>query len=151
MAGLITTSKLRVELFSHERYLLGQLSIFGYDQYKHTDTIVSNVMSYSDWINSYKDFNGIKVEGLETTNLPKHFKSIKVKNIHLFLNQKSGFSFKWHSDDLNVFLYVVKGYKRVYIKNKMFKLQAGEGVYIPKHTLHKVFSDKNTWALSIGY
>ena len=98
MAGLITTSKLRVELFSHERYLLGQLSIFGYDQYKHTDTIVSNVMSYSDWINSYKDFNGIKVEGLETTNLPKHFKSIKVKNIHLFLNQKSGFSFKWHSD-----------------------------------------------------
>ena len=108
-------------------------------------------MSYSDWINSYKDFNGIKVEGLETTNLPKHFKSIKVKNIHLFLNQKSGFSFKWHSDDLNVFLYVVKGYKRVYIKNKMFKLQAGEGVYIPKHTLHKVFSDKNTWALSIGY
>lgn len=151
LAGLITTSKLQLEILDPNRYLLGQLSIFGYGNYKHSDTIVSNVMSYSDWVSNHKLYTGIKVEGLETSDLSKHFKNIKIKNIHLFLNQKTGFSFRWHRDDVNVFLYVVKGYKRVYIKNKVLNLKAGEGVYIPKRTLHKVFSNKDTWALSVGY
>ena len=144
--------ELKLEILDADRYMSAQVSMFGYSIYTHSDTIVSNVMSYSQWINSYKSYNGIKVEGLETnTKITKHFKHIKVKNIHLFLNQKTGYSFKWHSDDVNVFLYVVSGHKRVHIKNEVYRLTSGQGVIIPKHTLHKVFSQKNTWALSVGF
>jgi mannose-6-phosphate isomerase-like protein (cupin superfamily) len=49
-----------------------------------------------------------------------------------------------------VYLYVLKGSKRVSIQNKTFIVKAGQGVLIPKGHKHRVFNYKNTWALSIG-
>jgi mannose-6-phosphate isomerase-like protein (cupin superfamily) len=46
---------------------------------------------------------------------------------------------------------VIKGKKRVYIKNKIHTLRAGQGVIIPKGNMHRVFNSKNTWALSVGF
>jgi mannose-6-phosphate isomerase-like protein (cupin superfamily) len=99
-------------------------------------------MSYSQWLASHKSYPIIKVEGLET--VIGGFKSV-----HLFYNQKSRHSFKWHTDPVNVQLHVIKGTKFLQVKNKNYKLVAGQSARIPKNHLHRAYSVADTWALSI--
>jgi len=109
-------------------------------------------MSYAEWINSSNQYPVIKVEGIESIKqIVRAFNNFPVKNIHLFVSQKDGTSFKWHRDSLNVFLYVLKGQKIVHLHNRKILLNPGNGIIITKGHLHKVFSKHNTWALSIGY
>lgn len=135
---------------SFEAYITGQLKVIGLKHFESADCIVKEQMSYSEWIKTSKQYKTVKVEGLEN-KLINPITNLRIIDIHLFLNQKSTFSFKWHKDNVNVFLYVVKGFKKVYIKNCKYTVGAGQGVIIPKNSLHKVFSKKNTWALSIGF
>jgi mannose-6-phosphate isomerase-like protein (cupin superfamily) len=99
-------------------------------------------MSYSKWLESYQLYPIIKVEGLE--DVVKGFKSV-----HLFYNQKSRRSFKWHTDPVNVRLHVLKGTKFLQVRNKNYKLVAGQSAIIPKNHLHRAYSIADTWALSV--
>jgi mannose-6-phosphate isomerase-like protein (cupin superfamily) len=156
LAGLMIRSNrkllkiLRQEIVSYQRYESGELKVIGLPGYKNTDCIVKEKMSYSVWLTDRHKYTTVKVEGLESI-LSKFFKKIKAQDIHLFVNQKNAYSFKWHYDDVNVFLYVLKGQKKLQVKNKTYWLTAGQGAYIPKRHLHRAFSCNNTWALSIGF
>ena len=140
---------LQSEVVSYERYNAGELKVIGFPGYVTADCVVKDKMSYIRWLTDMHQYKTIKVEGLEES-VAKYFK-IKSQDIHLFVNQKSAYSFNWHRDDLNVFLYVVKGYKRLQVRNKSYQLTAGQYAVIPKRHLHRAFSSKDTWALSVGY
>lgn len=148
MAGLITTSNRRLqqlvrnEILSYERYAAGELKVIGYPGFANTDCIVKDKLSYAQWFETHQQYSTIKVEGLTVE---------KFADVHLFVNTRSAYSFKWHKDSVNVYLYVIKGQKRLQVKNKTYLLTAGSGAFIPKGHLHRAFSKKDTWALSIGY
>lgn len=155
LVGSIITSKLyRLlvnEVTSYDRYQSGELKVIGLPGFEHTDCIVKEKLSYAEWIASCKKYAVTKVEGIEkTATIKKQFR-LPTKDIHLFVANKTSYSFKWHTDNINVFLFVVKGKKRIQIKNKTHILRPGQGVIIPKGSLHKAFSQKSTWALSVGF
>lgn len=144
--------EIKNEITNYERYASQELKIIGYPGYERTDTIVAQKMSYSQWLECYTQWPVIKVEGLGSNKfLLKYFRKFRPKNIHLFYSVRTGTSFKWHRDDVNVFLFVVKGHKTVCLKSKRVQLNAGQGILLPKGHLHKVFSSSGTWALSIGF
>lgn len=143
---------LQQQIIDYEKYTSGELKVIGLPVALHRDSIVNKHFSYSEWILNHKTQPVIKVEGLEKVKKIKtQFKNLSPINIHLFVSQETGHSFKWHKDSLHVYLYVVRGFKIVKIKNKTYKIRSGQGVMIPRGYLHKVFSKKGTWALSIGY
>lgn len=136
------------ELLSFQRY--DQNEIVGIRD--SLDIFIQDKMTFGEWINSYKDYSTIKVEGIESIpSVSREFKRLKPKNIHMFLSQKTGTSFKWHKDDVNVYLYVVRGQKIVHLRNQRRIVSSGQGIYIPRNHLHKVFSRAGTLALSVGY
>lgn len=144
-------SLVKSEIISFNRYYSKDLKVIGLPDYPHTDAIVRDQVSFADWVEMQPSVPVIKVEGIENiAKVRKYFKQFKVTDIHLFVSQKTRYSFKWHKDTVNVYLYVLKGKKRVFIKNKIYELCAGQGVIIPKGHLHRVFNSKNTWALSVG-
>jgi mannose-6-phosphate isomerase-like protein (cupin superfamily) len=140
------------EIISFERYISGQL--LALDRSTLSGFISLNAkekFTYSEWGKNINSFTVVKVEGLEDNkNICKHFKKFKIKDVHLFNSIKTDYSFGWHHDTVNVYLYVLKGKKRVSIKNKTYTVKAGQGILIPKGHKHRVFNYKNTWALSIG-
>ena len=144
-------SLVKNEILSFERYYSKDLKVIGLPSYPHTDAVVRDQLSFAEWVEIQPNVPVVKVEGIESnTKVKEYFSNFKVTDIHLFVSQKTRFSFKWHKDTVNVFLYVIKGKKRVHVKNKVYNLVAGQGVFIPKGYLHRVFSSKNTWALSVG-
>jgi mannose-6-phosphate isomerase-like protein (cupin superfamily) len=149
----MTVSKLLADqLLDYSKYEQGLIKVIGHPDYKHSDCIVKDFFTFSQWIEQHKSYPVIKVEGLETDHaVSSCFNKINFKNIHLFVNQKFGYSFDWHKDDVNVLLHVIKGRKTVYIRNKKVILHPGQHVIIPRGHLHRVSSMQNTWALSVGY
>lgn len=141
------------EILSFSRYENNQII---YIDKNGKDYKVKDEITYGNWIKTYKDIPNIKVEGLEDkffhTKILKDFNlDYNVKNVHLFYNQYGGFSFPEHADDINVFLYVAKGSKKVYTDNHPVLVNEEQAVFIPKGVKHKVDSSANTWALSIGF
>ncbi len=135
---------LKQEIISYDKYESGELKVIGYLGLPNSDISVKDKMSYSQWLESYQTYPIIKVEGLES--ILDSFQSV-----HLFYNQKSRYSFKWHTDPVDVQLYVLKGTKFLQVKDKNYKLVAGQSARIPKNYLHKAYSIADTWALSVVY
>lgn len=143
---------LKKQILDYDSYAQGFTKIIGYSGYPHSDCTVKDQMTYAHWVNTLDTYPVIKLEGLEQfPKLVKHFKYLRPQNIHLFASQRNGMSFKWHKDDIDVLLYVVKGYKLVEIRNQRHILRSGQSVYIPKRHLHRVVSKADTWALSVGF
>ncbi len=140
------------EIISFDRFSEGQL--LALDRKISSGFLSLNArekFTYTQWVELVNTFTVIKVEGLEDNkHILKFFKKFKIKDIHLFASIKTDYSFGWHHDTVNVYLYVLKGKKRVSIKNKTFIVRAGQGIFIPKGHRHRVFNYKNTWALSVG-
>jgi hypothetical protein len=147
MRKLVGSNKLlpilKQEIVSYDRFEAGHLKVIGFPEFPSSDIIVRDFMSYSQWLMSYKQYPIIKVEGLEHI-IPT------AKSVHLFYNQKSRYSFKWHTDSVDVCLHVVKGLKVLQVKNRTYRLVAGQSANIPKNHLHRAYSVAGTWALSIG-
>ena len=140
------------QIIEYERYEAGQLKVIGLPPNLRKDSIVNEKFSFLEWLEQYRQYPAIKVEGLEDIKrLRSAFSSLKPKDIHMFVSQRTSYSFKWHTDDLNVYLYVIAGEKRVEIKNRVHVVRAGNGVFIPKGHLHRVLSKRDTWALSVGF
>ena len=137
--------QLKSYINSYTHYELGLTKIIGYPGYRHGDTVVKNIMSYSEWLATNTEYPVIKIEGIELD-----FK-IPCKNLHLFVHQQHGLSFNWHRDEVDVLLYVIKGSKTVYMQHRKILVHAGQHIKIPKGIRHRVISRKNTWAVSIGY
>lgn len=145
-------SLLKSQITDFDNYEQGLTKVIGYPGYRAKDCVVKNSIGYVEWISTYQQYPSIKVEGLESNFILKEkFNQFDPIDIHLFVSQKSSYSFNWHTDSLNVFLYVVKGYKKLYLRNKIYDIFPGRGVLIPKGHLHRAFSRRDTWALSIGY
>jgi len=144
--------EIKDEIISFDRYCQQQIIAIDRQNNRPLSWTVNDRYSYGEWLQHLNTCSSVKVEGLESNpHLLNFFKDIKnIKDIHLFHNPRTSYSFNWHYDFENVFLYVVKGYKIVRIKNKIHHLSAGQGIKIPKGHLHKVLSKKNTWALSVG-
>jgi mannose-6-phosphate isomerase-like protein (cupin superfamily) len=133
---------LKDEILSFDKYTEQQIRVIEHGR----DWAVKDKLTFGQWVNNYKKFPAIKLEGLEKTLRC----SLPLNDIHLFYSKKAGYSFKWHKDSVDVILYVIKGSKRVSIKNRSYLIKAGQYVKIPKRNMHRVFSTANTWALSIG-
>ena len=140
---------LKSEIESYDRYQNNQ--IFYIDE-NGKDFSVKDSFSYSQWLKKIIEYSTIKVEGLENNHfITSNFLRFKINSIHLFYKNKKGFSFNWHKDDTNVYLYVIGGRKKVFIEDNIYWVGNGDGVHIKKGQKHKVESDDQTWALSIGY
>jgi mannose-6-phosphate isomerase-like protein (cupin superfamily) len=131
-------------IFDYERYESGELKIIGHPDIGNSDVSVRDCMSFGQWLETYKVYPIIKVEGLE------RILDINSTSIHLFYNQKTSRSFNWHTDEVTVDLLVLRGWKSLQIKNKKIILTHGQTARIPKGHLHRAFSRAGTWALSIG-
>ena len=145
---------LKKETISSNRYAFGQLTALDRNPVKSgfKSWIANQKFTYVEWLKNIKSFTVIKVEGLEDNKtLCKIFKQFKIKDIHLFNSIKTDYSFGWHHDTVNVYLYVLEGKKRVSIRNKTYIVNAGQGIVIPKGYKHRVYNYKNNWALSIGF
>lgn len=157
MAGLTTISNRRLyrqvrdEIHSYDRYINGDLKIIGYPGFAHQDCIVKDKLSFAEWTATSNNYSVIKVEGIEKNRAVKQAFRLSVTDIHLFVAQHTNYSFKWHTDNINVFLFVLKGFKRLQVRNKTYLLKAGQGAIIPKGHLHRAFNHKGTWALSVGF
>jgi mannose-6-phosphate isomerase-like protein (cupin superfamily) len=140
---------LKKQPLDYNNYARGLTKVIGYLGHLHTDCTVNDILTYPQWVYTISKYPVIKVEGLEQyPKLTKQFKG--AHSIHLFVSQHRGLSFKWHKDDVDVLLYVVKGRKVVQLRNRRLILNAGQSVFIPKGHLHRVISKSDTWALSIG-
>jgi ribosomal protein L16 Arg81 hydroxylase len=142
---------LKEEIISFERFDNNEIVVI--DRTGHTmwSWYANQKLSYTQYVSSIKNYSAIKVEGLEKNqNIKKFFGKLKIKDIHLFYSPKTDYSFGWHHDTTNVMLYVIKGRKRVQIKNKIYILKSGDCVSIPKGHKHRVFNQRDTWAISIG-
>jgi mannose-6-phosphate isomerase-like protein (cupin superfamily) len=133
---------LKNEIVSYDRYESGDLKVIGFPEYPNSDIVVRDFMSYAEWLSSYQQYPIIKVEGLDDTIASS-------RSVHLFYNQKSRYSFKWHTDPVNICLHVVKGVKMLQVKQRSYRLVAGQWASIPKNHLHRAYSVAGTWALSI--
>lgn len=143
--------QLKSYILNFNSYQSAQIKVIGYNHQRGVDWPVIDKLSFGQWIDTHHKYSNIKIEGLECDSCILRFCSTRgIKNIHAFYNQKSGYSFKWHSDDLDVLLIVVKGYKRLEIKNSTYNLRAGDSVIIPKGYKHRAWSSADTWALSVG-
>ena len=148
-------SRLKDEIQSHDRYNARQ--IFYIDD-EGRDREVKEHMTYGEWLREYERFKTIKVEGLEETKwitecvdeVVHNITGKKRSNIHLFVNQKPGVSFKSHKDDLDVYLYVVKGKKKVSLNGEVKPIYDDEGILIEQGVKHFVDNEADTWGLSIG-
>lgn len=137
------------EILSYDRYADYQIQIIDKDGNDH---FAKDLVSYDKWISVWKTYPNIKVEGLDDKNYHTKINFDKrINSNHLFVNNKGGYSFKKHKDDTNVYLYVVKGKKYVHMNDDVYTVSTGEGIHIPEGTYHKVDSEPDTWALSIGY
>jgi len=141
------------EILSFSRYENNQII---YIDKEGRDYKVKDQITYGTWIKTYKDISHIKVEGLEDrsfhSKILKDFNlDYKVNSVHLFYNQYGGFSFPEHADDTNVFLYIAKGSKKIYIDKHPVFVKEEQAIFIPKGVKHRVDSSENTWALSIGF
>lgn len=145
--GSSLTKKLKQEIVSYDRYASGELKFID----GGADTTVNTVYSYSQWIQTHRKIPVIKTEGITVVPRLARVNRLKIKDVHLFVSVKGGYSFKWHKDDVNVLLYVVRGKKIVFIKNKKYVLTKNTAITINRGDLHRVNSSCNTWALSIGY
>jgi mannose-6-phosphate isomerase-like protein (cupin superfamily) len=152
-------NNLKNEILSYDRFANYQIQII---DKKGNDHFAKDLVNYGKWINIWNTYPNIKVEGLDDKNYHNQIKFDKeINSNHLFVNNKGGYSFRVHKDDTNVYLYVVKGKKTVYLYDdhmqammenaKIVEVNEGEGIHIPIGTYHKVDSAPNTWALSIGY
>ena len=132
-------SILEEAITSYDRYEAGDTKFI--QDYK--DSTVKDNITYGNWIVQHQEYPVVKVDGIE------HHLSIPSSTIHLFVHNSTDYSFDWHKDDVDVFLYVVKGKKTVHLESKVVELLEGDSLEIPKGYMHKVYSDKGTWALSI--
>jgi len=152
---LLWIKRLKNEIQSHTRYEERQLF---YIDDNGLDREVKEHMTYGEWLREYNRFKVIKVEGLEDVAWLREVLDEVVKNItgktrqdiHLFVNQKPGVSFKPHKDDKDVYLYVVKGKKKVNMNNEVKPIYDDEGIVIKQGVEHFVDSEADTWGLSIG-
>lgn len=144
---------LRDEIISFDRYNSGQLIALDRNVKSGFLSLIANKkFSYTEWVKNINSFTVVKVEGLEDNpTIRRAFKQFKIKDIHLFNSIKTDYSFGWHHDVVNVYLHVLKGKKRVSIRNKTHIISAGQGIVIPKGYKHRVHNYKDTWALSVGY
>lgn len=133
---------LKQQIISYDRYESGDLRVIGYPGFLNSDIVVRERMSYVQWLESHQSYPIIKVEGLE--DVISGFKSV-----HLFYNQKHRRSFKWHTDPVDVQLHVLSGTKFLQVKDKNYRLVAGQSARIPKNHLHRAVSTADTWALSM--
>ena len=141
---------LKDQILDYQRYEQRQIKIIGYNGHKHSDCVINDIMSYTEWISTYYIYPVIKIEGIESIQEIRQQYSNCI-NIHLFINQQYGFSFNWHRDTVNVRLHVLRGKKYVWIRNKKYILHSTQSVIIAKGYLHRVCSQQDTWALSVGY
>ena len=128
------------EVLNYDRYADYQIQII--DE-KGNDHFAKDLISFGKWVEVWKSYPNIKVEGLDDKTY--HTKLIdegfrRVNSNHLFVNNKGGFSFKEHKDDTNVYLHVLKGEKKVHMLGNVYTVKANNGIHEP-----------DTWALSIGY
>ena len=140
------------EIEDYSRYEKNQL-IFLKDR---KDFRVKDEMSFASWLNEWRNQDSIKVEGLESVALLKgNFPHLDISTIHLFVNLKGSYSFPKHRDDCDVYLHVCHGSKKIYTwadgEKYINHISTGQSHVIHSGVEHEVDSEKNTWALSIGY
>jgi len=140
--------------FEYETFISGNLIVIDKHSSKGAlDSKAVDFISYRTCITKLNDFPVVKIEGFEKNkNLKVAIKPIlsRVQDVHVFKSNKTGYSFKWHNDNVNVKLLVLTGKKIVCVRNSKYILNPGQFVDIPKGYLHRVFSIAGTIALSIG-
>ena len=90
---------LKDQIVSFDKYSSGDLKVIGLPNYKISDAVVKDSFSYIKWIEQYYQHPVIKVEGIETfKQIAEKFSIYRPIDIHLFVSQKTSYSFNWHTD-----------------------------------------------------
>lgn len=109
---------------------------------------------------SFLDGSTIIVKNLETYSSKLKEFSLQfspMTTIHMYLTPHcGGTSFDYHTDNTDVFVHVNWGEKVFELKNEggdveTYSLNAGEGIHIPKGTLHRASAKGHSCLLSFGY
>lgn len=100
----------------------------------------------------------IKVENMETYSEEIFLLSQEVErlnnkpcNVHMFVGFAGKGSFGWHSDDSDVFCYMVSGIKQMETESGIHQLNAGDWLYMPNGIRHCATNITDTVMLSFGY
>lgn len=137
--------------YNSDRFvLLEQTNRLSTQNYRAKETL-----TYRRWIENKDSYRAVKIEGLELNPfvmqiLSHYVQKHTIADVHAFVSNSTGVSFKWHSDTLSVLLLVLTGRKYVSINGTITTLYPGQAIFIPKGTMHRVLSKKGTVALSIG-
>lgn len=69
---------------------------------------------------------------------------------HLFISPEGSKSFDLHTDPDDVYLYMLKGHKAFNVEEDYVELKEGDGLFIPKNTLHQALTYADSIMLSFG-
>ena len=148
------------EIVSYDNYVNGLTYVISQHRVGAREfygSVSANALyTYHEYLHNLKSFNAIQINNVDKTYqinsfLKKNFKFKKFLNCSIFFNSTTNYSLMKHKDNYDVYLYVLKGKKKVQIQNKKRTLIQKQGIKIQKNFSHKVFNQKNTLALSIAY
>lgn len=159
------TSQSRQRLLRETRQCLSDFAYYDDDRFillEQTNKLstrnhrAKGYLTYRQWVETNATYRALKIEGLEHNDrimqiLRRHTKNKhQIVDVHAFITNATGVSFKWHTDTLSVILFNLSGCKYVSMSSKIIKLLPGQAVFIPAGTMHRVMSKKGSVALSIG-
>lgn len=103
---------------------------------------------------------GVKIVGLEkrSIHINKVCKEIGKDYVHFgevtcyaFISRRPGGAcFNVHEDDEHVFIHVLSGEKDMIVNNRLYRIKAGEQIFIPSMTPHQPVNRKPSVMLSFG-
>jgi hypothetical protein len=148
------------EIVSYDNFVNGVTYVIGQHRVGAREfygSVSANALyTYHEYLHKLRSFNAIQINNVDknyhiNSLLKKNLKFKKFLNCSIFFNSTASYSLMKHKDNYNVYLYVLKGKKKVQIQNKKRTLIQKQGIKIQKNFSHKVFNQKNTFALSISY
>lgn len=148
------------EIVNHKNFINDKIFTIGYHKIEgrefYGSVNANSLYTYHSYLSKICSFNSIQINNVETNSkirsyLRKNFSFRKFLNCSIFFNYKTTYSLPRHKDNYHVFLFVLKGKKKISVQNKKRIIKANEGIIIPKNFSHRVLNQKNTFALSIAY
>lgn len=149
----LTVDDLRLEdlyqsLLAYEQ---GMIKIVHPDPLRHTASSIMDVVENEDRVIKIEQYEKFSQRLFDLCrDLGSAFGHRGPVTCHVFISPVGGESFPEHTDPDNVFLYMLRGVKRIRLDGRETLLKAGETLFIPYDTPHEVFTLQDSVMLSFG-
>jgi mannose-6-phosphate isomerase-like protein (cupin superfamily) len=132
-------------------YEQGMIRIVHPDPMKHTASSIMDVIAFEDRvikIEQYDKFNAVLFAVCRDLGID--FSHQGPVTCHVFVSPAGAESFPEHTDPDDVYLFMLRGEKRIRVEDHEHRLRAGNGLFIPHGTPHEAFTDQDSVMLSFG-